>query len=419
MSTETLPYPGIREGADAAWVPFTVGFYFSFRLCVVLIAVRILGVTPSTGTAIGIGLDLLLCGLVCFTSLDASRRSARSILRLPAVRWVLLFLAFSCLSLLWSETASPATSFAYWCGLAMDVAMVAMLLREDLGGGSACEVLRGSVWGGCLIAVAAWMMPTAADLRLGDEEFLNTNQIGNLCAFAIFFAQYLTRRRHGNWRPAKFLLVVTLVRSLSKATLAAFVVSEACLLLMDSSIRRKTKVLLATGALLMVLAFWGTFEAYYEVYTTAGNQAETLTGRTAIWLYAVNAAFDHAYTPWIGHGIDAWWKVVPPFGNEFFEARHAENEVLQQFYAYGCAGVLLLAGIYGALWRQLGRLEPSPTKVVFLCMLIFVLVRGLAEAEPFDLLLPLWSVVLISALAAEHRARSAQIAATSPLVNLP
>lgn len=420
MSAEiVLSRAGAADQVQDGWLPFTVGFYFSFRLCVVLVAVRGLGFEASTGSAISVGLDLFLFALVCFGSIAPFQRSSGSILRLPAVRWVLLFLSFSCLSLLWSETASPTTSLVYWCGLAVDVAMTLQLLRGGNGQESACAMLRGFVWSSCLLAIIAWLMPTAADLRLGDEQFFNTNQIGNLCAFAIFFAQYLTRAQRGNWRMAKLLLVVTLVRSLSKATLAAFVVSQACLLVMDSSIRRRTKILLATGSLLMVLAFWGTFEAYYDVYTTAGNQAETLTGRTAIWLYVVNATFDHPWTPWIGHGIDAWWKVVPPFGNEFFEARHAENEILQQFYAYGCVGVLLLGGIYGSLYRQLRRLRHSPTKVLFLCVLVFVLVRGLAEAEPFDLLLPLWSIVAIAALAAADRTRSEQFTGQSLNVSMP
>jgi hypothetical protein len=29
-------------------------------------------------------------------------------------------------------------------------------------------------------------------------------------------------------------------------------------------------------------------------------------------------------------------------------------------------------------------------------LLLFILIRGLAEAEPFDLLLPLWSITMIS-----------------------
>jgi len=92
------------------------------------------------------------------------------------------------------------------------------------------------------------------------------------------------------------------------------------------------------------------------------------------------------------------WKVVPPFGPEKFEARHAENELLTQFYAFGIVGVCLLIGIYGSLFRQMRRLPRGPLRIVFFSLLLFVVVRGLAEAEPFDLLLPLWSIVLISLL---------------------
>lgn len=394
---------------EARPLAFAVGFFFSFRLCIVLLAVRIFGLEPSAGTAVSIGLDLLLFGLVCFDSLGAGRRALASILRLPAILWVLVFLAFSGLSLAWSETASLPDSVAYWLALVMDVANVVLLLRRDVELDDAHSIMSGLIWSTCLLALIAWVMPTPLDLRLGDEQFFNTNEIGNLCAFAIFFAQYLTRSGRGRWRLAKLFLAITLIRSLSKATLAAFVVSEIFLVILDRSMSRKTRILLMGGALLLTLAFWGLFEAYYEIYTTAGNQAETFTGRTAIWLYAASAANDHVWTPWIGHGFDSWWKVVPPFGNEMFEARHAENEVLQQFYAYGAIGVLILAGIYGSLFRQLRRLPMSAMKIPFVCMLIFVVVRGLAEADAFDLLLPLWCIVLISVLAARESAACARV----------
>ena len=389
--------------AQPQHLAFVAGFFFSFRLCIVLIVVRVMGAQPSTGSAMSIGLDLLLFGLVCFNTLGASQRTLAAMLRMPAIRWVLVFLVFSGLSLAWSETASLPDSIAYWAGLWLDVASLVLLLRGDTGSDGAHAVLRGFIWSTCLLAMIAWIMPASPDLRLGDEQFFNTNEIGNLCVFAIFFAQYLARRQGGQWGFAKFFLVITLIRSLSKATLAAFVVSELFLVILDRSMSRKTRILLMGSALLLILVFWGLFEAYYEVYTTAGNQAETFTGRTAIWLYAASATFDHAWTPWIGHGFDSWWKVVPPFGNEMFEARHAENEVLQQFYAYGAIGVLMLAGIYGSLARQLRRLATPAIKIPFLCLIIFVLVRGLAEAGAFDLLLPLWSIVLISSLAADER----------------
>jgi hypothetical protein len=281
----------------------------------------------------------------------------------------------------------------------IDVSNVVWLLRRGSGQGDAAAMMKGFIWSSCFLALIAWIMPAQPDLRLGDEQFFNTNEIANLCAVAFFFAQYLARRNHEHWRFAQVLLVITLVRSLSKSTLIAFLASETFLLIQDRSMSRKTKMLLMSCALVVILVFWGLFEAYYDVYTTAGNQAETLTGRTAIWLYVMSAVFDHPWNLWIGHGFDSWWKVVPPFGNEMFEARHAENEILQQFYAYGIAGVMLLLGIYGSLLRQLGKLKQAPTRILLISVVIFVSVRGLAVADGFDLLLPLWSIVLISSVA--------------------
>lgn len=394
---------------------FTVGFFFSFRLCIVLFSVRLFGVEPSTGTAVSIGLNLFLFALVCFYAVGAGKRTFRSIWRLSAIRWTLVFLVFSAFSLLWSETASLPNSLVYWIGMAVDVANVILLIRCGSGMDESISMLKGFIWSACCLALVAWIMPTAPDLRLGDEQFFNTNEIGNICAFAIFFAQFLTRCRHGEWRFAKFFLVITLVRSLSKTTLIAFLIGESLLLVLDRSFSRKAKIVLVTSAFSLILVFWGLFEAYYDVYTTTGNQAETLTGRIAIWLYVMAAALDHAWTPWIGHGFNSWWKVVPPFGGDMFEARHAENELLQQFYAYGAVGVVLLAGIYGSLFRQLRKLQQDPSTPLFLCFLIFIVVRGLAESDAFDLLLPQWTIVLISVLAASEGNRSQELPADSPV----
>jgi hypothetical protein len=374
---------------------FAIGFFFSFRAIIPLFSVRVLGTEPRTGAEVSLALTFFLLGLVCLHSLGPGSRSLRSMLALSSSRWVLVFLAFSGCSLAWSETASLSTSIAYWCGMAADVAIVALLLRTGSTTGVSHSLMKGFLWSTCCLALLAWIMPAQPDLRLGDEEFFNTNQIGNLCAFAILLAQYLMRRKDGKWGLASAFLALTLVRSLSKTTIVAFLLSEAFLLIQDRSISRKTRVLLMTTAVVIILVFWGLFEAYYDIYTNAGNQAETLTGRIAIWAYVLNALPEH---PWIGHGFDSLWKVVPPFGSDRFEARHAENEVLQQLYVYGAMGIVMLAGLYGSVYRQIRKLPRGPVRVVFLSILLFVVVRGLAEAEPFDLLLPLWFIVLTGML---------------------
>jgi exopolysaccharide production protein ExoQ len=380
--------------AQPTGLAFALGFFFSFRLIIILLSVRVLGTAPRAGAELSLLVDLLMLLVVCFRTLGYAQRTFGSMVQLSSIRWVLAFLAFSFCSLAWSATVSLPTSVAYWSGLAVDVAIVVVLVRSGSVTELSHSMMKGFVVSTCCLAVIAWIMPAQADLRLGDEEFFNTNQIGNLCATAIFLAQYLSRRKAGRWGFAIFLLAVTLLRSLSKTTIVAFLISESFLLIADSSISRKTKILLTVAVVLVILVFWGLFEAYYDIYTNAGNQAETLTGRTAIWAYSLDAALEQ---PLIGHGFDSMWKVVPPFGPEKFEARHAENELLTQFYAFGIVGVCLLIGIYGSLYRQIRRLE-GPVKIVLLSLLLFVAVRGVAEAEPFDLLLPLWSIVLISLL---------------------
>jgi O-antigen ligase len=240
-------------------------------------------------------------------------------------------------------------------------------------------------------------------------DYFNTNQIGNLCAFGILLAQYLMSRKDGKWAAEITFLAITLVRSLSKSTLAAFVLSEGILLFRDKTVSRRVKLLIATAALIVGASFWSLYENYYDVYTNAGNQAETLTGRTAIWAFALDAALTK---PWFGNGFDALWKVMPPFGSDQFEARHAENEVLQQFFAYGVVGIALLVGVYGSFYKRIKRLPDQPMKLILTTLFLFIVIRGLTEAEPFDLLLPLWAITLIGA-SVETRIRGGQEGATN------
>ena len=219
------------------------------------------------------------------------------------------------------------------------------------------------------------------------------NQIGYACAFAFFFAQYLIRKKEKGWTIPAAFLAITLLRSLSKTTIIAFVAGQALLLVLDRSISRKKKIAFIGAAVIAVGVFWGLLANYYDVYTNAGNQSETLTGRIGIWAYILNEALQQ---PWIGHGFHSVWKVIPPFG--VFEARHAHNEVLQQFYAYGMAGICILTGLYAAVFREIRRLAQSSLKTFLLGMFLFILVRGLADTEVFDLSLPLWSIVLIGSI---------------------
>jgi exopolysaccharide production protein ExoQ len=403
-SALTLHQPRVNAAAVMPSAAVT-GFYLSFRLFFPLLAVRVFGQDAQAGVILSLALNYLLLVLVAIDVLGRPRYATRSVLRLPCLRWVLLYLGFSGISLVWSVTASLPAAVAFWCGMAADIAIVLLLLRTAPVDSVVDSLMRGYIWASCVIAIIAWLLPTQSDLRLGDEQLLGPNQIGWSCAFALFLAQYLMRRKSGNWAMPVLLLAVTLLRSLSKTTIIAFLAGQTYILLRDRSMRWRTKVLLIAFALLVILVFSHLLADYYVVYTNAGNQAETLTGRLGIWLYFLTEAVQK---PWIGHGFHSVWKVVPPFND--FEARHAHNEVLQQFYAYGAVGVFMLIAIYGSVWRQLRRFSDPSLRTFFLGMLLFVVVRGFADTEAFDLSLPLWFIAMIGALSERSRIQSEALA---------
>jgi O-antigen ligase len=189
---------------------------------------------------------------------------------------------------------------------------------------------------------------------------------------------------------------VTLLRTLSKTTLLAFLLSQCILLFRDPNISKRTRRRVLLSATAVLIASSGLLLSYYDVYTNASNQAETLTGRTGIWAWAIEKIPER---PWTGHGFDSMWKVMPPFGSDGFEARHAENELLQQLYAYGIVGTILFVGVYVGLYRSFQRSPKNKIRPLLKAFLLFIVVRGVAEAEPFDLLLPVWALLLLAAVA--------------------
>jgi exopolysaccharide production protein ExoQ len=381
-----------RADAPLSYVGWAAGFFFSFRTILVFIAARWLnaGTEPGVFATFAMSAVLLIAALI--QGFGGSTRPLGSLWKIVGLRWVLIYLAFSACSLFWTAAASPVSSALYWCALAADVAIVLCVFRGSSAREAGHSLMKGFISGSCILASIAWLIPREQDLRLGDLDFFNTNQIGNLCALSVFLCLILASRNDGKWSIPAIFLTITLFRSLSKATLVAFVASQCYRLIKDSAMSLTKKLLLVLCALVVTFASWSLIDAYVGIYTTAGNQAETLTGRTAIWAWSLNAALER---PWVGNGIDAMWKIAPSFGGELFEARHAENELLQQFFAYGITGIVMLVAIYGSLWRRLCMIGNPSERSVLLALVMFVLIRGVAEAEPFDLLLPIWMIATI------------------------
>jgi exopolysaccharide production protein ExoQ len=367
----------------------TVGFYFALRYSTEYLFFQS---DPRAGAAFSVGLNFFVFAVVLFHSLGPAANTLRSTVQVPAFRPAAAFLLFALFSFLWSATVSVPVAFAYWCGVAADLAMVVLLFRTGPVDLMSSSLMKGYVWGAGFIALITWLSPTMPDLRPGNDDFFSPNAIALICAFGVFFAQFLSRSDRA-WNLAAVLLAITLLRTLSKTTIVAFVVGEAFLLTRDRAISRRKLLAILVSSGLVIAAFWRLIQAYFEVYTTTGNEAETLTGRVGIWDYVYEQSWEK---PWIGHGFHSFRNVVPAFG--VFEPWHAHNELLQLFYSYGMVGLLLFIVVYGSLYLQLHRMPRSSHKTLFLGLLLFIAIRGLGDTDRFELTLPFWAIFLISSL---------------------
>src|ERR1700684_3355880 len=152
--------------AGPALLTGAVGFYFSFRVAIVLITRRLFLQDAQNGVGAGLVCNYLLLVIVGFLSLGPAVCSVRSMLRGP-VWWALAFLGFSGVSLLWSSTASLAAAAALWCAMAADLTIVMFLLRSGSADETGQAVMQGFIWGTCAFAAIAWLLPAQSDLRLG------------------------------------------------------------------------------------------------------------------------------------------------------------------------------------------------------------------------------------------------------------
>jgi len=385
-----------RDAAFAAAQPFRAplqlltGFFFAFRFAITYLAFQ---AEPRAGSIVNLACSaLLLCAAALYRLGDDSF-SARLLLANRTLRWLLLYLAVSGISLLWTAADSILDAGALWCGMGMEVAMALLLVRPPRAAADADALCKGFAAGMLAVGAIAWAGPTLPDLRIGDYDFLHPNMVGMYCALAFFLAQHLAFRQRA-WRWACLGLGMTLLRTISKTSIVAFLVAETFYLLRESQLSSRAKVQISVAAGVVIAAFATLLESYFEIYATAGSgtQVETLTGRTAIWTTAFFMAIER---PWIGHGFYSFRALIPAFGD--FEPWHAHNELLQEFFEYGALGVVVTAGLYLALARSARRVAAaamdgpgrSYARVVQVVVL-FALVHGLTESVNFGLTIPLW-----------------------------
>ncbi len=386
LTSTTCPQAG---GASLALCAIA-GFFFAFRVCLTFLWFQ---ADAAQGSAVivvlSVGLYVAAFTLRMVDPPEGSPRRASPM----TMKVLTAYLLLAACSLLWTTVPSLTSAFAYWLGMAADVGTVLLLLEYRPILRQATSLMQGYIWGVAVVALVAWFAPAMDDFRLGNEDFFHPNEIGFELGIATLFAMCLGRRNKA-WKWVAAALAITLLRDLSKGSIAAFILAALFFLMKDSSLGHKVRFRIAMGAAAVIACFWTVLEAYADVYTQ-GSNVETLTGRTVIWSTTLEIALEK---PWLGHGFYSYRWAIPPFGD--FAPMHAHNEVLQQFFTYGLVGVVALVALYGAFYRQIRDTPASRFTTLAGALLVFAIVRGLVDTERFDLSYPLWLVALSSMLLA-------------------
>jgi len=375
-----------QERAAGLGLCSVTGFLFAFKGALTFLFFRS---SPQTGAAVTAALTLAWMLLVLgYTVLDPPDiPTAENRTHVP--RCIVMYLALAGVSLAWTTTNSVTVAVGYWAATATDVVVVWLLFRYRPVEESTIRVMHGFIAGAAAVAVIAWAAPAMDDMRLGNEDFLHPNFIGFEFAIAALFCAFLAQRNKlWTWLCGGF--VITMVRTLSKSTIVAFLFAGLYYFLHGLRIRRRTRILIGLGGAVLLLAFWGLLETYLDLYSQ-GNNVETLTGRTYIWSTALDIARNRL---WFGYGFDSFRWVFPPFGN--FQPWHAHNEWIQQFFSYGVVGLVVVIGVYASFYRTIRASRPAPLRSLSTAVLILVLVRSLVDTDRFELCFPLWLMTMLA-----------------------
>jgi O-antigen ligase len=376
-----------KDGGSFLLLASLVGFIFAFRICLTVLWFQD---APESASLLSVALSLTLFFAAALSIIGSTPSIPASCFRTASLRSIAAYLGLVLLSILWTP-APFAAAAGYWCAWAADIATVCFLLRDGPPENSAAAIMKGFVGGSCLVAIVAWSLPVTQDLRLGEEDFLHPNALGFLFSIATLLSAHLARKNSVWIWPALFL-GATLLRTLSKSAIIAFVAAFGFAFIKDSTLSRKVKLWIGIAAGLILASLWSLLEAYLTTYTETTGP-ETLTGRTIIWAVSLEYAIKN---PFLGNGFYSYRFIVPPFGK--FEAQQAHDELLQQFFSFGAVGVVLTIALYWLFFRQIRRARPSHLKTLGCSVLIFALIRGLTDAQNFDLNFPLWLMAMFSIL---------------------
>jgi O-antigen ligase len=407
MTTQSYIVP--RVGVQSRSFVETIGFLFWFFLGVKPVLVFLFANNPATGTLVLSLGDAFFFGALALTFIIRfvlHRLGESEVVWPGAAKLMFLFLAWAAVSLLWTRSDNPTSAVGYWGLMFIDLLVVVLLVRLGDLELVAIRSMEGLVLGTAVLSVLGLVFLAHSGARLGDDDLLHPNSVGNYTSIALLCNIYLVlnaaRRSWARifWIGTGAVLFITLVRSGSKTALGAFAI--ACFTYFLRSRRPAWQKVVATLAV-VVLAVVAVPLALNYVYQSEGkSRVESFSGRTELWQQTWEMIRDN---PIKGYGFLSFRDYGPqPFSD--IRVVHAHDEWLNLWFSLGLVGVVLTAATYFAYFRQARRasrwaLTAGPAALA-LSLLAFALVRGVTEAAN-GFVFPMSLMLLILFWIAERR----------------
>jgi len=184
---------------------------------------------------------------------------------------------------------------------------------------------------------------------------------------------------------------------LSKTAILAFLLASFVFFIISAkSIKAKLRglslVILVGGAAFFYLS---DYLGVYLLKAQDGEALESLSGRTFIWLEAIDSILDK---PFFGYGVRSFADYGPQIAD--VQLVHAHNEILQTLFAYGAIGLTFLLGSYVFFLKRVITLYSHSKKsnaqaacnaqaAFGVAIVTFALTRGITEAHDAATVVPL------------------------------
>jgi len=310
---------------------------------------------------------------------------------------LILFWAWACLSFIWRGHDNVLPALLSWLNTAFDLLAIYLIFRLGSPMRIAEQSVLGVLWGG--VAVSMQVLFFAArglNIRDANSDFLGANYIGGILGLCLLCAIYVINHEQNVKKRIHLSIMaaavgISLFYSLSKTAILAFLLASFVFFIISAkSIKAKLRglslVILVGGAAFFYLS---DYLGVYLLKAQDGEALESLSGRTFIWLEAIDSILDK---PFFGYGVRSFADYGPQIAD--VQLVHAHNEILQTLFAYGAIGLTFLLGSYVFFLKRVITLyshsKKSNAQAAFgVAIVTFALTRGITEAHDAATVVPL------------------------------